>query len=461
MRIHICNGSAGVMDEVEAAMFGCLRRLGHEVTSEAGLLLIEDDCINITLCMFRDPRAHAALIANHIIFNFEQIASTQSTVFVLPDYLKLMRNAFVWDYSKDHCDELQRAGITRCYHVPLGFCNEFDQQPAYAIDWRDKDIDVLFYGTLTPRRNKVIEALRQRGIDVKAIGFGNECWDVERQAYIRRSKVLLNIGAFEDAHTLEVVRLMPWWSAGCAVVSELREDSSRDERFDGAYLAAPYDDLVQACLSLLSDEAAGRRLGQRAAQICRLTSFEDSLAAGLAAFADCQKARPGLRVRSEGASPPQRIRVMRNKEDWSHRFVCLSPNEMDEPDLVLDPTVMQNPIHGPHDSWRFGEIYVLPSSLMRVELNRWIEKERHIATLLDRFSALIASDGELVLRIGDIGSGATIDQKHAGELSKWISKANFHGERFHASFVQCETDSRGVGGYTECTIKRLALLRTN
>jgi hypothetical protein len=76
--------------------------------------------------------------------------------------------------------------------VPLGYA-----APVHGRDMSlSRDIDILFLGTLdVPRRNRQLERLRRKGIDVSIVGswFDPACWGESRARLLNRTKILLNI----------------------------------------------------------------------------------------------------------------------------------------------------------------------------------------------------------------------------------------------------------------------------
>ena len=68
---------------------------------------------------------------------------------------------------------------------------------------RDPDLDVLFFGSLNPRRIAVIESLRAAGLRAEAV-FG--VYGEPRDDLIARAEAILNVHYYE-AKVLEMVRL--------------------------------------------------------------------------------------------------------------------------------------------------------------------------------------------------------------------------------------------------------------
>ncbi len=95
----------------------------------------------------------------------------------------------IWDFSARNVAAWKAAG-RRATHVPIGWhpsMERFAMRP-----WSERDIDVVFCGCVNPRRQLVIDALRDRGLAVRVIAPG-EAYGAERDEILSRSKVALNL----------------------------------------------------------------------------------------------------------------------------------------------------------------------------------------------------------------------------------------------------------------------------
>lgn len=456
MHVHVCNQSSDVFAEVEAAMVACFRRLGHEVTHESELLVSGEDTVSITLAMYFDPNLHAAALNNHIIFNFEQLGTRFGAAAIQQNYFRLMRNAFVWDYSAEHILELQQGGIEQCCHVPLGFSSVYEPIHPAKEHRVEQDIDVLFYGALTNRRMQILDSLRARGHRVEILPPHAQ-WGQARADCIARAKVLLNVACFEDMHTLEVVRMAPWWGMGCAVVSELGPHSRRDARLDGAYLAAPYDQLVQACEELLGDEGKRNALARDGARIFRQTSFDESLEAGLQAFIRARQTAGAGRVKSGRTKAPAQLRYQSTKGDWDHRYLCVSPDAADDPDVLLSLSQWPDLCGQSSDSWRFGLVHWAANSLDRVEIYRPCQSPVEMMALFKQCARLLAIKGVLALYWPSAELMEDESRDFAGEMLLRLLRACPVGSTYGLlSVAQVRHHEPSKGNHMRIEIQRLS-----
>ncbi len=200
---------------------------------------------NIIFGSCRAPRRIGrSLPPGSVIFNLEQF--TAGSVWVNDDYLAHLRDFTVWDYSGRNVRFLEERGV-RVRHVPLGYVPEMTRlDPAVP-----RDIDVLFYGLVNERRDKVLKALLRKGIRVLVPerAFGRE-----RDALIARAKLVLNIHHYVPA-SLELARLGYVFANSRAVVSEWRKDTECPDYLREACAFFSYEKLVEGVEAMLADGA--------------------------------------------------------------------------------------------------------------------------------------------------------------------------------------------------------------
>jgi hypothetical protein len=125
-----------------------------------------------------------------------------------------------------------------------------------------QDVDVLFYGSIGPRRKRVLDALASRGLQVKTL-FG--VYGAERDRWIERSKLVLNMHHY-DTGIFEIVRVFYLLTNAVPVVGEVNESTVIDPFFRDAVAAVDYAHLVDTCATLARDEDARQALALRGRQ---------------------------------------------------------------------------------------------------------------------------------------------------------------------------------------------------
>jgi SAM-dependent methyltransferase len=211
------------------------------------------------------PRSGQQVPDDAILYNLEQIEP--GSPWLTPGLIELFRRHPVWDYSERNAARYAELGLPRPQVVPIGWVPELTRiAPAPR-----EDLDVLFYGSLNPRRIAVLEALRAAGLLVEV---AYQVFGEARDALIARSKVVLNLHYYE-AKVFEVVRVSYLLANRRCVVSERGADQAEERAFEAAVAFAPYDGLVEACRRLVGDPAERAR---RAAAGLELMTRRDAAA---------------------------------------------------------------------------------------------------------------------------------------------------------------------------------------
>lgn len=248
------NQHAGVFNEIAETLLQGLRNIPVIATLTENTLIPENTNIVIGANLLEEGDIDL-MSEDTIIYNLEQI--TETSPWMTPTLMQLMKKCEVWDYSLQNIATLKALGITnRIHHLPIGYVEgltRIERMPT-------QDIDVLFYGSLNDRRERIIHQLKQAGLNVITL-FG--VYGDERDRYIARAKVVLNMH-FYDSKIFELVRASYLFANKKAVVSECSDINRIDEDLRGAALFTPYDGLVEACLSLLHSEDKRHALEQQA-----------------------------------------------------------------------------------------------------------------------------------------------------------------------------------------------------
>lgn len=147
----------------------------------------------------------------YIPFQLEQMDES-SSVFNATTISILKSAVCVWDYSVKNIAFLQKHGINAQY-LPVGYHDVLKRIEQST----DKDIDILFYGSVAGRREKILSDLKLLPGVRTEILFG--AYGPQRDAMIARSKIILNIHYY-PAQIFEAVRVSYLLNNGCFVISE-------------------------------------------------------------------------------------------------------------------------------------------------------------------------------------------------------------------------------------------------
>ncbi|MCA9624122.1 MAG: hypothetical protein KC731_34095 [Myxococcales bacterium] len=149
-------------------------------------------------------------------------------------YKPLMQGAAgVWDFYQENVAALAAQGI-EAQLTQLGY------HPALEVvrHRQDKDIDALFFGSVTERRAKVLQGLQDAGVKVAAL-FDDPAFF--RNDMIARSKLQLNLRHDEAMTHMPTGRIKFLVNNRCLVVGETALES---ETVDDLFLAAEPEDFV-------------------------------------------------------------------------------------------------------------------------------------------------------------------------------------------------------------------------
>jgi hypothetical protein len=237
-----------------------LQSLGRE--SKATINTLEPQSLNI-IVGYHNLRNPAILQdRRYIIYQLEQL--TEDPDWFDQSMIEMLKNAqAIWDYSLENIQYLRDRGFKHLRHLPIGF-----HPSLQTIPQTESDIDVLFYGAVNDRREKILAALRPHcRIEELFDVYGQQ-----RDAHIARSKIVLNIHFYESA-IMEQVRLSYLLNNARCVMSE----ESTINPFKDMLITAPYDRLVETCLTYLKDDSARQSAAKRGFDLFRQRPMTDFL----------------------------------------------------------------------------------------------------------------------------------------------------------------------------------------
>ncbi|GEM_PF-2354915 len=244
-------------DTCRAIAYG-LRSLGHRC--DLTLNVLEREATNVILGTHLLTEQDAGSIAGsgvpYIAHQSEWLFPGTGTTLVTSSFHhdqfeRVCRRFFeradsVWEAYPENRQLLQRFAIPpeRIKHLRYqGY--HADLVDVRHRDWADKDIDVLFFGSVTPRRSKVLNELAARVKVVAVLDAPAEF----RNDLIARTKLNLNLHAGEEFHHLSLTRVCTLLNNRCAIVSE---DATTHPELQELTIHAPYDRLVSTCLESLA-----------------------------------------------------------------------------------------------------------------------------------------------------------------------------------------------------------------
>lgn len=256
--------------EVAETLHYALLSLGHDciLTSEGQLPGRQHIVLGSNLL----PQYALPLASDAILYNLEQVQRDSS--WISPGQIEIFRRHVLWDYSYQNVAALAEFGIRVSQVVPIGYVSELTRIERVA----EPDIDVLFFGSMCPRRQVVIDRMRTLGLKVEAL-FG--IYGRERDAFVSRAKLLLNVHYYE-AKVLEMVRISYLLANHCAVLSERSSDPAEDATLAQGIAFADYHELSRVARELIDTPNERERLSRCGFELIRSRSVAEYLRTALA-----------------------------------------------------------------------------------------------------------------------------------------------------------------------------------
>ncbi|MFM9969009.1 MAG: hypothetical protein ACKVQK_11510 [Burkholderiales bacterium] len=201
-----------------------------------------------------------------ILINLEQVRPQLFSA--APGYREILLSHRIWDHSERNVQALREMGAN-VTHVPIGYVPELVRVSSDT----PKDIDVLFYGTLTPRRQAIADRLGTLGIALK---FESSVYGAQRDALIARAKIVLNIGAIDNGVVFDAVRVCYLLANRAFVISEGDQDPTQERIYSEGVIFGKFDLLTDLCVEYLGKSVEREKIatrGQRLMQGRKQSAF--------------------------------------------------------------------------------------------------------------------------------------------------------------------------------------------
>lgn len=267
--VVLCRGK--VFEESCRGISDALTLIGAQVSIQKGQEQFEDNVVYII------PGLHkleGGLPNRFIAVQTEQTTSRWFT----PEYIASMQKAMcVWDFSPLNASRCMALGLRNVCWVPVRVpmdvfvfnTNSYN----FHFQWRPpQDIDVLFYGSDSPRRREMFRLLSKTPGRTVVFRYYS-LFDQEREHLLRRSKVVLNLHYWPDG-ALEVHRVEYACSRGKCVVSEPSADQMLDLTYKDCVTFARYADIPSVVTELLEHPAKRCALQAEAQKHSFKTQFD-------------------------------------------------------------------------------------------------------------------------------------------------------------------------------------------
>jgi SAM-dependent methyltransferase len=361
-----------------------------------------------------------ALPPDAIIYNSEQV--DRDSPWLQGPYLRALKKRRVWDYNAENAQRLRALGAQSVRYVPVGYVPELQRIPRLP-----EEADVLFYGSVNERRQKILDALRARGLKLLAL-FGS--YGEARDRAIASAKVVLNMH-FYEARIFEIVRAAYLLTNGKAVVAELDPDTKAEADVRDAVYGVSYDRLVDACVELVNDPARREALGERARRVFARRREEDILSSALE-LGETDAASAPLGPRATAGTPSARalpaILHLGSGKDYREDCFNVDVNPAWGPDAVCD---ISSPglIGSTLETARFGNVTLVENSFDVAIANDVLEHISDLSTAMTNALRLLKAGGVFEILVPyDLSHGAWQDPTHVRAFNErsWVYYTDWH-----------------------------------
>lgn len=257
-----------VFHEIEAAMFFTLQRMGHEVTNSVNEF--KKDARNIVFGMHHCPVdvVRHDIPKDTIVYSLEQMRDGPECL----RWCRKYRGLEVWDYSTRNTDVLRKAGVDCIKHCKVGYVPEISYFERNKPE--ERDIDILFYGSPSPRRVAVMDVF-EKDPNINFVHIQSTYGD-ERDAYIKRAKLVINLHN-HDNQIFEIIRVSHLIQNKVPVLCERNSYTDFPEYMEGTVFTAPYQEFVQKAYEILKNSSELDVQAERGLEIFKKSPMENFL----------------------------------------------------------------------------------------------------------------------------------------------------------------------------------------
>ena len=178
----------------------------------------------------------------------------------------------IWDYDMQNIEYLQKNfNLNNIKFRPMLYSDSL--LTINHLPDKEKDIDILFYGSLNESRSNLLTNIQKKVSSAK-IKCSDNSWGTELEALIARSKIVLNLH-FYPINRQEQVRMFFLTINKCCVVSQF----SQENYMGRSIFNVNTEDLPDVCANLLEDrkwKIQAQIAGQRYKNISKI--HEDRIA---------------------------------------------------------------------------------------------------------------------------------------------------------------------------------------
>jgi hypothetical protein len=373
----------GLLDQARYFRYQ-FRRLGAQVTISKNRL--RHDAINFIFGAHLgfDPELRSQFTC--LFVNLEQLG--QGGAAVTPEYLHLLAGSAVVDYDirnvVAYAKQVDDVPLAPILYAPY-------LEPIDPIPLESRPIDLLFIGSMNPRRRDWLGRIARAGRNVAL--FDAPLYGVERDRVIQQAKAVINAHFYESA-VFEQARVSHSLSLGTPVISERTPQTVPPLAFEDSVLWLPDEELEGFFAEGFDTPAyyeAVRSGLARFRETDPINEYADLI--GFArGYAQIHRSRIEI-----GPWRPTRINLGSGK-DYQSGWLNLDIVARTEPDLLLDlagPLVLPLTV----EASTVGPLILEEGSIERINANNVLEHVTDLVGLMGNCLRLLKLGGEFVIEV--------------------------------------------------------------
>lgn len=193
-------------------------------------------------------------LRNTTIINLERLNYFGETwgAQAFKNYCEILKENKIVDYCQTNNRVLQET---------LNKEAEFLYRPWHDQRWQKipntvtKEHDICIIGSETDRRKEIISKLKERGLKVEA---RTDLFSTERDQILAKSKIILNIHAYENSQDIELWRMNYLASNGLYILSENSRFEEGEIEIERQINQAPFEQLAEKAVELVKQYEQGQ-----------------------------------------------------------------------------------------------------------------------------------------------------------------------------------------------------------
>ena len=375
--------SLGFVDQARHFRYH-FRRMGTEVSIAKNRL--RHDAINFVFGAHLGFDAALRKRYTCVFVNLEQLGAGGAQV--SDDYMALLRGSAVADYDAANVPAYAAQADDVCV---LPMLHSPYLASAKRIPLHERPIDLLFFGSMNERRQRIISSIEAQGVNVAM--FDSPLYGAERDHYIGQARAVLNCHFYESSR-FEQARVSHCLSLGTPVLCERTARTEPHPAFEDAvywFDERGFGDFFQTVFNTPAWFAQAQQMVDGFAQHDGIEAHADLLAF---ACGYRQEHAKGI-----AAQPWQPTRInLGSGKDYKSGWLNLDISASAEPDLLLDLSgelALPLRVTGAN----CGAVELVAGSVETIHANNVLEHVANLPRLLTNCLNLLQTGGSFEIEV--------------------------------------------------------------